>query len=271
MLLCLQGKGTSLTALLPEPKGAPTQLGAAKKSTTKLMVPYSLKKKKQEPKKTLSKSKRNTSKNDVKNDSDSDGEPVSFFSHLEDSRPPTDTPISVSGDNDLSNDSKTIPNFPESDSTYPVASYRTYGEPTSSYPTTDSQSQWYTDQYDAGAQGYPNSEFAGQIDYNAQKYASQYDTGAQRYPNSGFAGQTDYNAQGYTSGYAECGSSVQGFTSGYPGQYTDTTAAEGESTAEAMPGPGPGLSIDDEVVSLHTTTKKMFSWNLRLGVDYALP
>ena len=257
----LQGKGTSLTALLPEPKGAPTQLGAAKRSTTKLMVPYSLKKK-QEPKKTISKLKRNTSKNEVKNDSDSDGEPVSFFSHLEDSRPPTDIPGSVSGDNDLSSDSKTVPSFPESDSTYPIPDYRTYGEPTSSCPTTDSQSQWYTSQYDAGAQGYPNSEFSGQTDYNAQGYASQYDAGAQGYPNSGFSGQTDYNAQGYTSGYTECGNSVQGFTSGYPGQYADTAAAEGESTAETMPGPGPGLSIDDEVVSLHTT-RNMY---LRLAI-----
>lgn len=246
MLLCLQGRGIGLTALLPEPKGAPTQLGATKRSTTKSMVPYSLTRKKQEPKKTFSKSKRKVTKNDDKNDSDSDGEPVSFFSHLEDSRPSTDTP----GDNDLSIDTKTVPSFPESDSTYPVAGYRTYGEPTGGYPTTDPQSQWYTDQYDAGAQGYPNSEFAGQTDHNEQGYGGQYGTGVQGYSKSGVSEQTGYNAQGYTSRYAEYGSSVQRFTSGYPGQYTDSAAVEEETTAEAMPGPGPGLSIDDEVVSL---------------------
>ena len=197
------------------------------------MVPYSLTRKKQEPKKTFSKSKRKVTKNDDKNDSDSDGEPVSFFSHLEDSRPSTDTPGSASGDNDLSTNTK-------SDSTYPVAGYRTYGEPTGTYPTTDPQSQWYTGQYDTGVQGYPNSEFASQIDHNEQGYGSQYGTGVQGYSNSGVAEQTGYN--------------VQGFTSGYPGRYTDSAATEEETTAEAMPGPGPGLSIDDEVVSL----QKMF-------------
>lgn len=254
MLLCLQERGIGLTALLPEPKGAPTQLGAAKRSSTKSMVPYSLTRKKQEPKKTFSKSKRKVTKNDDKNDSDSDGEPVSFFSHLEDSRPSTDTPGSASGDNDLSTNTKTVPSFSESDSTYPVAGYRTYGEPTGTYPTTDPQSQWYTGQYDTGTQGYPNSEFASQTDHNERGYGSQYGTSVQGYSNSGVAEQTGYNAHGYASGYAEYGNSVQGFTSGYPGQYTDSAATEEETTAEAMPGPGPGLSIDDEVVSL----QKMF-------------
>ena len=226
MFVCLQGKGTALTALLPEPKGAPRQLGATNKSTTKSMVPYSLTKKKQESKKPLPKSKplrkKTASKNDG-DDSDSDGEPVSFFSHLEDPQPGIAPPESdPAGEGDSV--SKPDSSFPESGSTYPVIGYRTYGEPTSS---SDSQSQWYAGQYDASAQGYSN-----------------------------FTGQTDPSTQGYTSGYTEwteqsC-SSAQGFTSGYTGQYTDLTRTEGgdsESAADTMPGPGPGLSIDQEVVS----------------------
>lgn len=225
VFVCLQqGRGTGLTALLPEPKGAPRLLGAANKQTTKSMVPYSLTKKKQESKQPLPKSKVLKKKADSKNegdDSDSDGEPVSFFSHLEDSQR-VSTPLE-SGEGD--NMSKPDSSFPESGSTYPVMGYRTYGEPTGS---NVSQSQWYAGQYDVGAQ---NSEFMGQTDPST-------------------------HTQGYTSGYTEWTeqsySNAQEFASGYTGQYTDMARTEGggsDSGVEAMPGPGPGLSIDEEVVS----------------------
>ena len=104
--LVFQGSGGSgLTALLPQPKAAPRELGAGRKLvTTRSMVPYTLSKRRQDSIKSekaramkaklvSAKGKQQTSGDG----SDSDEEPVSFFSHLEETSPQVtsgETPIS---------------------------------------------------------------------------------------------------------------------------------------------------------------------------------
>ena len=71
--------GSGLSALLPQPKGAARQLGAGKKAMP--MVPYTLTKRRPEIKKPLVRTR--PLKSAAAEDSDSDDEPISFFPHLE--------------------------------------------------------------------------------------------------------------------------------------------------------------------------------------------
>ena len=83
--------GSGLTALLPQPKAGPKNLGGGKKpTTTHSMVPYTLSKRKQDSiKSAKAKAKAMRAKamggrvRGAGEESDSDEEPTSFFSHLE--------------------------------------------------------------------------------------------------------------------------------------------------------------------------------------------
>ena len=208
--------GSSLTALLPQPKGAVRTLGGANKTTKSSMVPYSLMKKRQQAKAAMkSKAAKMKAKkdNNTSDGSDSDEDPVSFFTHLEvkpDVQSHSGT-ISQS-DSDTTGQSSITP-VVNAVKEYPPMNEDTgsisLGEATSYQATTD-YSQLYS--------------YAGQYDTDVPSYGN-YSQGMQEYPSEG-----DGSVQGW-------------YSEQYAG--TEMTQQQGETI---MPGVGPGLSVDEDVV-----------------------
>lgn len=199
------------------------------------MVPYTLSKRRQKAiaaeKKAMAKTRAARVKPKCEEDrenSDSDDEPVSFFSHLDGSRPdlPSEEPT----------DSSTDIRTPAISTLSSVALGPSLGSQTSAEATG----------YQSTASGY---HYTGRYGSNFQV---QDDQSIQGYPNE-YSG----SMQGYPSGY---GNSVQGYIHEYDGseqEYTSesTEKQEGEASQEGgeeeqpMPIPGPGLSIDEQAVS----------------------
>ncbi len=252
-----QGGGVGLKALLPEPKGAPTQLGAPRKTATSSMVPYTLSKRRQVAIAAEKKATKKTAQLKVKgvrtgDDSDSDDEPVSFFPHLDSSRPnPTEVPQSVS-----TPDGTALTPAPSISQTTHVTPDNTTPDvrvnpailpdrlpvapaPPDGYQTSGEATGYQTSGEATGYQSTSNSHWHGGYQYS-QQYGLTTPSNYDQY--------NDPSIQGYPREY---GGNVQEYTNEYTEQHGGEPPEEsGEGRDEAaMPGPGPGLTIDQEAVS----------------------
>ena len=277
--LNLQGGGSGLTALLPQPKGASKLVAGPKNpTTTKSMVPYTLSKRYQDSKNrttakskaaALRKAKKLNSKEEGDSDSDDGDEPVSFFSHLDESRPSssanTSTLTTYAPDVSNSHSSEWSSSHSQSSiaiesysspsaSTYevtptpppllansaplapkpfritepnydPVTGIYSYGDSSTVLPET--QYQGYEEPSEvnptgsASVQPQPEAPGGGWEQYYHQAEQDQQLTSSAEYLEAYHQQQQERQVQGYPSQQAP---------------------------VKPMPGTGPGLSIDDDVV-----------------------
>ena len=247
----MQG-GFGLTALLPQPKTTPTE-PEGRRTTTSSMVPYTLSKRRQKAiaaeKKAAARTRALRSKlskggeRATGGDSDSDDEPISFFSHLDDSKPTPSTPT---------------PSVPQ-----PVSNSRIIISPTQSSSHTMPQSETNTTDTetpcvhkapaaDCSSVNHKPYQIATSISTEFSQSLEETHPAADTYQwyKGGYqcSGQHDPNPQDYYSQHDPTG---QGYPTedersvpGYPSESPQEGIEE-----RPMPGPGPGLSIDEQAVS----------------------
>ena len=267
--LSQKGGASRLTALLPEPKSHPKQLGALRRSTTQTMVPYTLSKRRQDSIKSEKlKAKRTKSRGGGKvatspgdAGSDSDEEPVSFFSHLEETETDASSssgtvvaPLKVSGP------VFTTPSASESLSPATSSEERATDSTQIGYPATSNQSfAGYAEgsyhqipgdssQQQERASGYSWERFSSQAANSAPANSAPYTAQPYTPPQHSTGGRTDTantptdvaDGDGGESGEpSEAGASGEGGAGG----------EGGEGGEKVMEGTGPGVIIDQEAVS----------------------
>lgn len=264
-----QGGGSRLTALLPEPKSQPKLLGAPRRGAAESMVPYTLSKRRQDSIKSeklkamrvKSRGKPTTSSGGGNAGSDSDEEPVSFFSHLEETAGRTDggsgtvvAPLKVSGPALATPSANTsliaTSSRSESDpsqTTYNAsisATVSTYSEgsylQSTPYGSRDQSEQQQT------VSGFSWEQFSGNAPNPAPYTPQPYVPPQQYYNTSGPSNAPAVSPAGdpgELGGPSETGADEEGGASGEGG------GGGGGGGGKVMEGTGPGVVIDKEAVS----------------------
>ena len=255
---------------MPQPKGASKIVAGPKNpTTTKTMVPYTLSKRYQDSKNrtakskaaALRKAKKLNSRDDGDSDSDDGDEPVSFFSHLDEphtssantSTSNTYTPVASNSHSSAWSDSSSY--------SQPLTALKSSNPSTSTYNVTPAPQlansapiapkpfRMMNPNYDpvSGIYSYGNSsDTPPDTQYQGYKEPPEVDQTGSTSSQLQAGGWEHYYHQAEqdqqltpSAEYLEAYQEQQHEQQAYPSQ---------QGPAKPMPGAGPGLSIDDDVV-----------------------
>ena len=224
---------------------------AKKPATTKSMVPYTLSKRYQDSKnKTKAKAAvlRKAKKLNSNEDSDSDDdEPVSFFSHLDETQPSSDLKTSVSNSygNGWSNSHSTMPH------SYTTVSSNTRTEVlpgpqlANSAPTAPKPFRIADPNYDpvTGIYSYGNGA-AVQPPLHSALHEGESEARVEQANSS----SAPIQPSGWEQYYSQAERDLTAAHAEYYDESGQDYPVQQQGPVKPMPGAGPGLSIDDDVV-----------------------
>lgn len=266
-------------ALLPKPKGEDKAVAAPKKSaSTRSMVPYTLSKRYQDSKSkslkakaaALRKAKKLGSAEGDESDSDDDDEPVSFFSHLDEPRLTSDpTPSNITAVSDISQSNSWADSTSQSSHTSNTMQSHSSGvkvtdtssthrPAANSAPLAPKPFKIAHPNYDpiTGIYSYGSSE-----DNPAPAVSKGWGTSSDSHTIDSDHSTTQVQPGGWEQYYHQAEQELVASNTEYYETPSEENPSECHGLAKPMPGAGPGLSIDDDVVSAWRSTCR--DWSTR--------